>query len=199
MPIAPNALIASTDEELMTAYGRGGDAAAFAELYRRYESRLFGFLVRRLSSMQRPVVEDLFQKTWLKVHQARDRFRSEERFSPWVFSIAMNALRDEWRLLSTRKELFDDEEHDSVQGLQDPADDAEEKLSLKEDLSRLDAALVTLPDAQREALLLSDWEGFSSIEVAKILKVSDAAARQLVSRARKRVRSALGGGSDGRQ
>ena len=186
-----------TDEELMAAYGSRSDATAFAELYRRYESRLFGFFMRRLPHADRALAPDLFQKTWLKIHQSRTRFKQEERLSTWLFVIALNVLRDERRYTAVRQEELDDEEG-SLSSAPDPQPDIEQRLTLRQDLARLEAALADLPEAQREALLLSDWEGFTSQEMAKLLQVTEASARQLVSRARRKVRMILEGGVSGK-
>jgi RNA polymerase sigma-70 factor (ECF subfamily) len=168
----------------MIAYSGGGDAAAFSMLYQRYESRLYGFFVRRLSSQLRSLASDLFQKTWLKVHGARHRFDGTQRFSPWLFSIALNTLRDEWRV----PHLVEQFDEPSDLGAKPAPDDVEKSLGLKQDMVRLEIALSKIPDNQREALLLSEWEGFSARELAQILGTSEVAARQMVSRARKKVR-----------
>ncbi len=168
----------------MTEYASGRSAAAFSELYRRYESRLYGFFLRRLSAKNRTVASDLFQKTWLKVHGARARFDGDQKFSTWVFSIALNTLRDEWRTSRVTEELGDASEAESVP----VSDDAEHRLDLKQDLSRLESALSRIPEIQRDALILVEWEGFSSKELAQALGISEVAARQTVSRARKKVR-----------
>lgn len=171
----------------MTAYGGSGNATAFSELYQRYESRLYGFFLRRLSSQLRSLAPDLFQKTWLKVHGARRRFDGNQKFSPWLFSIALNTLRDEWRV-PRLVEGFDEPLELETQAA---PDDVEKSFSLKQDLVRLERALTKIPENQREALLLSEWEGFSTRELADILRVSEVAARQMVSRARKKIRQIM--------
>jgi RNA polymerase sigma-70 factor (ECF subfamily) len=170
-----------SDEELMDAYAKKGNAEAFTLLYQSYESKLYGFFLRRLGQHRREAAPDLFQKTWLKIHHARHRFDSEQKFSTWMYSIALNALRDQLRVAPLEDEIPDL-----------AADtDTEQEFRLKEDLGRLEEALSLIPENHREALILSEWEGFSSQELAKVLGVSDAAARQIVSRARKKVRQIL--------
>lgn len=170
-----------SDEELMGAYASKGDADAFSLLYRRHESKLYGFFLRRLNQDRRGAAPDLFQKTWLKIHHARHRFDKEQKFSTWMYSIALNVLRDQLRVAPLGDEIPEL-----------PADtDVEQDFSLKQDLNRLEEALSQIPENHREALILSEWEGFSSQELAKVLGVTDAAARQMVSRARKRVRQIL--------
>jgi RNA polymerase sigma-70 factor (ECF subfamily) len=165
----------------MDAYANQRSAEAFSLLYRRYESKLYGFFLRRLNPDHREVAPDLFQKTWLKIHHARHRFDREQKFSTWMYSIALNVLRDQLRVAPLGDEIPEL-----------AADtDVEQELSVKEDLGRLEEALALIPENHREALILSEWEGFSSQELAKILGITDAAARQMISRARKKVRLIL--------
>src|SRR5262245_21493531 len=63
-----------TDEQLLAGY-RGGDRASFAELVNRYQRELFHFLVRFLGD--RAAAEDVFQETFLQVHQSADQFDPE--------------------------------------------------------------------------------------------------------------------------
>src|ERR1700744_4557714 len=70
-----------TDEQLMADY-RQGDRQSFAELLRRYERELFHFLVRFLGD--RAAAEDVFQETFLQIHQSADQFDPSRRFRPWL-------------------------------------------------------------------------------------------------------------------
>src|SRR5512139_1654831 len=80
----------ATDEELIAAVA-GGDEAALAALYRRWERPLHAFLARYTGGRD---VDDLVQETWLRVVRAADRFVASRRFSTWVFQIALNLARD---------------------------------------------------------------------------------------------------------
>ena len=166
------------------AYAKNADDAAFTALYGRYEARLYAFFQRRLAPELRWLAPDLFQKTWLKVHGARSRFDAAQRFAPWLFSIALNTLRDEWRVPRVVELAAEAQEVEAASG----PDDVERAASLRQDLARLERALSLIPEHDREALLLAEWEGFSSKELAQVLGVSEAAARQVVSRARRKAR-----------
>src|SRR3954452_21539315 len=88
-----------TDEELLAAY-RDGDRLSFATLVERYQRELFHFLVRFLGD--RAAAEDIFQETFLQVHQSAAQFDPERRFRPWLFTIAANKARDLMRSQSRR-------------------------------------------------------------------------------------------------
>jgi RNA polymerase sigma-70 factor (ECF subfamily) len=169
-----------TDEDLMAAYCNGSEEA-FSHLYGRYRERLFSFLSLRLGSGKNHLVDELFQKTWLKVHLSRNSFNRSKRFSAWIFTIALNSLRDEVGLAveKSNHKLIDESE------LASEAPTAEELFSSKEQMNRISGALQKLHTNQREAILLVDAEGFTSKEASKMLQVSDATLRQMLSRGRR--------------
>jgi len=95
--------------------------------------------------------------------------------------IALNSLRDEVGLAveKSNHKLIDESE------LASEAPTAEELFSSKEQMNRISGALQKLPANQREAILLVDAEGFTSKEASKMLQVSDATLRQMLSRGRR--------------
>lgn len=173
------------DEDLMTAYG-SGDAMAFQLLYARYEDRLLGFFRRRLSSRQQSIAPDLFQATWLKVHQARTKFDRAHKFTSWFFTIALNTLRD---FVGEARHRFEAELSNEV--LSHTASSTSEELT--HDLKHLELLLDRLPSLQREVILLSDWEEFSSKEIAALYRTSDGNIRQIISRTRKQLKAWMEG------
>src|SRR5690606_2431282 len=90
-----------SDERLFERY-QAGDEEAFGEIVARYEAQIKGFLLKRLKDEER--VEDLTQDTFLRVHRARDRYDSSRKFSTWIYTIASNLLKNEYRNRSRRKE-----------------------------------------------------------------------------------------------
>src|SRR5882724_9863090 len=81
----------TSDEQLLEAY-RFGERASFSQLVERYQRELFHFLVRFLGD--RAAAEDVFQETFLQVHQSMNQFDPSRRFRPWLFTIAANKARD---------------------------------------------------------------------------------------------------------
>lgn len=177
------------DNALMADYVRG-DEKAFSMLYGRYSSRLTTFLRFRLSGKKKHLVEDIYQKTWLKLHAGRKSFDPVQKFSTWFYTIALNTLRDELGSLYEKTlhnaitEIFADH-------LPSGEANSEELYISKESFREIEVLFEYLSDHQKTALLLSDQEQFSSKEIAEMMSISDASARQLVSRARKVIRSHL--------
>jgi RNA polymerase sigma-70 factor (ECF subfamily) len=102
-----------SDENLFQRYQAGNDEA-FQEIVRRYEPSIKGFLHKRLKDEER--VQDLAQDTFLRVHRARDRYDASRKFSTWIYTIASNLLKNEYRNRSLRRETaFSDLRKDSAQ------------------------------------------------------------------------------------
>ncbi len=101
------------DEELFELY-QEGDEGAFSLIVERYEPLIKGFLYKRLKDEER--VQDLTQDTFLRVHRARDRYDSARKFSTWIYTIASNLLKNEYRNRSRRRETaFSELRKDSQQ------------------------------------------------------------------------------------
>jgi RNA polymerase sigma factor, sigma-70 family len=171
-----------SDNELMIAYAHGNEQA-FGTLFARYSNKLGSFLRYRLSLKQAHLAEEIYQKTWLKVHSARKSFDPAHRFSTWFYAIALNTLRDE---VGSSYEKVVREEIDSSRASEES--NSEDRLLVKERFYELETLLRLLNESQRTALLLADWEELGSKEIAEAMKISDASARQLVSRARLEIR-----------
>ena len=172
-----------SDEELMGAYSQGNDAA-FSELYVRYESKILQFIKHRIFSGKAEVISDLFQLVWLKVHQSRASFDTKQKFSPWVFAITNNSIRD---LLGSGSVRFEEATLDphEVSAADEQQTSTESKLIRSQSLKSLYSLLDKLPPQYREAILLCDIEEQSTRDASKILGVSEVAIRQLLVRGRR--------------
>src|SRR5258708_14175341 len=89
------------DEGLMEAYARCGDSTAFEQLYDRWSDRLFGYIARAVDPA---TAEELFQTLWMRLHAARQSYGSGRAVAPWIFAIAANLRREEWRRRGRRPE-----------------------------------------------------------------------------------------------
>lgn len=176
-----------TDEKLMTMYA-GGKAFAFRELFSRYEKRIYNFFLRRLGDPDRAA--DLFQETFLRLHRNRHRFDSRYPFAAWFYAIANNLVRDELRRKRVVQfETIEAEDCLPPSGLAGP----EESMTGAESREKIARALETLPEAQKEVLILSRFEGLKHAMVARITGRSEVAVRQLLYRALHSVRRQLSG------
>jgi RNA polymerase sigma factor (sigma-70 family) len=173
-----------SDEELMAAY-IDGEAAAFRILFDRHAAVLYRLARRRLSSDDD--ARDVVQQTLLQVHRARHDFRRGSRLRPWLFTIAMNLVREHYRKYQRRKE----QSLDSAPPSAEPATEPEESERARERSLRVRAALASLPDAQREVIELHWFENSPYEEIAMIVGASVAAVRVRAHRGYERLREIL--------
>ena len=165
-----------SDEQLLESY-RTGDKSAFARLVERYQRELFHFLVRFLGD--RAAAEDVFQETFLQVHQSADQFDPQRRFRPWLFTIAANKARDLMRSQARRPTnplqasiSPGDEESGQFIDLMESAASAPGERLEKEELQRLvHNTVMDMPDHLREILLLSYFHQFPYKHISDILDI----------------------------
>jgi RNA polymerase sigma factor (sigma-70 family) len=163
--------------ELMSLYQRG-DIEAFNCLYDKYKSMVYGYLIKRVNI--RTDVDEIFQDVFLRLHQSRSRYKSEFPFKPWLFAVLRNSLIDYFR---KKGKEYNDVPLDSLE-TNPPALQYEDKYNI-DGLLPKDAGL---NKNQRQAIELRYGEDFSFEEIARRLETTSSNARQLVSRALKRLR-----------
>jgi RNA polymerase sigma-70 factor (ECF subfamily) len=163
--------------ELMLLYQKG-DIEAFNRLYDKYKSLVYGYLHKRV--YKRTEVDEIFQDVFLRLHHSRSRYKSEFPFEPWLFAVLRNSLVDYYR--KKRKEYHDV----SLDGLE--VTPSELHVEDKHNSDGLLPKDVNLSKNQRQAIELRYGEDFSFEEIADTLGTTSSNARQLVSRALKRLR-----------
>ncbi|MBI4522705.1 MAG: sigma-70 family RNA polymerase sigma factor [Deltaproteobacteria bacterium] len=173
-----------TDEQLMARYQKG-EEAGFEEIYARYSKKIYQFLLRRSGNPDASA--ELFQETFLRVHKGRDLYRPELSFKTWIYTIANNIARDWFREQSqSRKarvlEKKQDCDENSFEG--SVPDGSSKLISFKEAFARL-------THEQREALILSRFDGLRYEEIAKVTGRSTDAVNQLIQRAMRRLRECV--------
>lgn len=172
-----------TDEELMAALC-GGDRRAFEKIYMRHKTMMLNYFLRVTGS--RDLAEDLFQELFLRVFRAGSGYEPRQPFRVWLFTLARNLLRDRWRQLK-RAPAWDDSDAE----LPDPGPGPDTLVGRQQDADRLRRALLQLPPALREVLVLSRYHGLSFAEIAPIVSCTEGAARVRAFRALERLREIL--------
>jgi RNA polymerase sigma-70 factor (ECF subfamily) len=159
----------STDEELVAAL-RGGDTDSLGILVTRWEQPLFRFVFRMLPRQED--ARDVCQETFLRILKRANRFTDGARFSTWMYQIALNLCRDQlrrrhrWGLLVPDPRRADDRVADAAGP---PGSDPELGADRRERSAAVLEALERLPAAQREVLILKEFEGLKFREIADIL------------------------------
>ncbi|HYB12470.1 MAG TPA: sigma-70 family RNA polymerase sigma factor [Myxococcota bacterium] len=173
------------------AAAQEGDKAAYERLLEDILPALRSFARRRLGDDV--AAEDVVQEVLLSVHRARQTYRPERPFEPWLFAIARNAIIDFQRARTRRQRevVLEDDLLQSACAPTDPAHaDAHDPRSELSPL--LGEALAKLPEAQREAVLMIHVEGLSVIEAALRARVSPGALRVRAHRGYRALRALLG-------
>jgi RNA polymerase sigma-70 factor (ECF subfamily) len=175
------------NEPQLTLEACTGSTAAFEALVVYYEPRIRRMLYSLTQDSQ--LTQDLCQETFLAAYRALPRMNGDElRFAPWLYRIALNQVRSEWRRRKhvsimpfalpqgTNDDVFDDPVEESL-----ISGEYFEEQVVQRDL--IDRVMAQLPPSSAMCLLL-DAEGFSYREIAETLQDSLSAVRSRLSRAR---------------
>lgn len=175
-------------EEDRLRRARTGDLAAFNELVLEHQVLVFNLCLRQLG--QRQAAEDAAQETFISAWKNLGGLRGP--FRPWLLRIAANACTDELRRRVRRPSSSLDVALEA--GVPEPPDEEPlpETTTLQGELRReVEAALQTLPDEQRLAVVLSDLQGLDYAEIAEVMKTSLGTVKSRIARGRARLREVL--------
>lgn len=176
-------------ESLLERY-IAGDDAAFGELVGRYEEKLFAFIARMTGDNH--LAEDIFQQVFIKVAKNAAAFDGRASFSTWLYRIARNAALDELRRRSRRPEERAGEAGE-LESLRDPAAASPiDALTRRELADRVRAALLQIPEAQREAFLLKEEGDLDFGEIGAVLGCGRETAKSRFRLAVGKLRAILG-------
>jgi RNA polymerase sigma-70 factor (ECF subfamily) len=173
------------DEFLMALYAQG-DGQAFDALFARYESRAYGFILRRIRSESRAA--DLYQELFLRIHRARASYDPSRPFAPWFFQIARRLVIDELRRCGRRQEEALEEERAPGFAMDSSGEAEPERHAACHEQAQ--AVLGELSEVERYVLVSAKVEGRGYAELAAELGKSVVAIKKLASRAMQRLRAA---------
>lgn len=161
---------------------QAGDATAVEDLIRYLTPPLMRFF--HAPWLTTPDVEDLFQDCWVRIHKARHTYRPPEPVVPWAFAIARHTKLDTYRKRrrTAAREVLAAEPPERAEAPA-PNDRSDE----------LDRLLESLPESQREVIVLLKVNGLSLEEAARATSSTVGSVKQKVHRAYEKLRVALGG------
>ncbi|WP_052573332.1 RNA polymerase sigma factor [Haloferula sp. BvORR071] len=182
----------SSDPELMARLATGDDLA-LNTLMDRWGQRVSAFLFRMTGNRETSL--DLAQETFVKLYQARDRYRSNGTFSTYLFAIASNLARNHARWKARHPTLSIDgpqgETGCCAEEAVDPGRSPEEVASASEKSAAVDKAFQKLPDDLREAMSLFIYEGMGYSDIAALSGCSPKAIETRIYRARQILKEQL--------
>ena len=180
-----------SDQELM-AIVQAGDYSPASEIYDRYSGRIYNFAFRFLKNSE--AAEDATQEVFVKMLKHANQFHGDAKLSTWLFSITANWCRDYLRKADNKAKESDD----VLVALPTPAELAPDRnLERRESEQRVRRALESLTAEQREAILLSRYQGLSYAEIAQIAGCSEGAVKTRVFRAMETLKKTLMGDASG--
>jgi RNA polymerase sigma-70 factor (ECF subfamily) len=180
-----------TDLELMLRVARG-DEGSFEELLRRHRAPLTNYFRRMVRDPS--LAEDLAQEVFLRIYQARARYRPDARFTTWLYRIAtnlaLNAIRDR-KGEAPHADTGDLEDGSGPSHLADSRPNVEQQLMQSDRERLIRQAVEELPERQRAAVILHKYQNVDYQQIAKILGVSESAVKSLLFRAYESLRTRL--------
>ena len=163
------------DESLMQLLQQG-DVQAFSEIYLRYSQRMLGYFYRMLAQDEQKA-QDFLHDLFLKLLEKPDLYDVKKKFSSWLYSIAYNLCKNEYRRLAIRKRYADEEKYlEQIRQLfaddqvENQLDGDKFQKALLQELERCN------PD-HRLIFLLRFQENFSTREIAEILDCKEGTVR----------------------
>jgi RNA polymerase sigma-70 factor (ECF subfamily) len=191
MPVSSQAGI---DESVLVAQAREGDTAAFGELVRRYEGKIFR--LAQHVTQNREDAEDVLQETFMKSYEHLDQFKGDSKFYTWIVRIAVNQALMKLRRRKTDKstsldETIDTGEDTLVREIAAWEENPEERYSREELGGILDTAIESLEPPYRSVFVLRDIDELSTEETAEALNLSVPAVKSRLLRARLQLREKL--------
>jgi RNA polymerase sigma-70 factor (ECF subfamily) len=181
----------STWEDLLTAVAADRDKEAFAKLFGHFAPRVKAYLMRGGSppAMAEDIAQETFVAVWRKAH-LYDRKKASA--STWLFTIARNQ-----RIDRIRRERRPEPDPNDPSFAPDPVALPDREVSAQQDMSAVRLALKTLPEAQREVVMMSFFEDKSHSVIADDLQLPIGTVKSRIRLALKRLDTILDRGAHG--
>jgi RNA polymerase sigma factor (sigma-70 family) len=158
-------------------------AAATEGLYERHAAKLQSYCLHQLGS--REEAEDAVQTTYMNAFRALGRGIVPEAESAWLFKIAENVCLSRRRSSWRRGRIESPSDFEIIEEIV-PGPSRQ-----NDELIGIEAALASMPEQQRRAILLREWQGLSYREIAEELEVTQSAVETLIFRARRSLAAGL--------
>ena len=184
---------------------KGGDEDAFASLMDQYERFVYNVACRVLSAAGQSLdqAEDISQETFVKVWRNLSGFRGDCTFSTWLFRIAVNCAKDSVRSAARHPasslSYAGEEDEDGVTEWDIPVTSGdtvpEDAVERRELILAVRRAVESLPDDQRQVIVLRDLHGLPYQEISAVLGLELGTVKSRVSRGRANLKTILENGN----
>lgn len=176
------------DPKKLIEKAKDGDKEAFGQLYKEYYLPVFRYIYLRVNDKKE--TEDLTQTVFLKVYKAIGRFQNVDADPlAYFFTVARNTVIDYYR----GKKDLSLEENEQAYEIADSKNDPEEEFFKSEIHDKIISAIKSLPEDQKEVLILKFINDIPNIEIARLMNKNEPAIRQIQHRALKALKEKLEG------
>lgn len=184
-------LIELTDEELIIEFQKNNNHKAFEILIQRFKNPLTNYVYRFLGDYDSCV--DVVQETFVKVYRYKDNYSSVAKFSTWIYTIAGNLARSEYKR-KRRKSFFSINRYGEDEKTYDIPDesyrpDVTADANLKKEI--IQKALLKVSESYREAVILRDIQELSYEEIAQIIGIEVGTVKSRINRGRAELQKLL--------
>ena len=153
-----------------------GDVRAFNHLLNRWELKIYNFIFKVLG--KREDAKDATQQTFIKVYKNLRKLKNPNKFSPWIYQIAMNICRDQMRKdkrapstsIHGKIRTSNGEEMELADFLSDDSASPEDSLYQGEVVEIIRRGLNMIPVEQRTVIIMKEYQGLKFREIAEILE-----------------------------
>lgn len=191
----PESSLAESDEAsdvTLMLRVRDGDLEAFETLVTRHQHSVVGTAAKMLGGAAD--AEDIAQQVFVRVWKHAARYQPSAKFTTWLMTITRNLVFNELRRRRRSQQVsMDSDEGDTIrhQFVDEQAVAPSEEILDSELKEAIDAAIASLPETQRLAIVLRRYEGMPYEEIAEVLKTSVPAVKSILFRARAELKARL--------
>lgn len=163
-----------TDAALIERYIEG-DVGAFNTLVWRWERPIFNFIIRNVGNEE--TAKDICQTTFIRMFKQLKKLRESDKFSPWIYRIALNLCRDEFKKKKKYHHLYledfrtDDGHSNYIEQMSNnDLNTPEDFYNVQQIGEILKRALMVIPEEQRVVIIMKQYQELKFTEIADILK-----------------------------
>ncbi len=178
------------DHALMASVAKG-DQRAFRQLVERHQNAVVGTVTKMLGNASDS--EDIAQMVFIRIWKHAGNYKPDNKFTTYLYTIVRNLVYNESRRRSRKRTISTDQREDEqhLHYPDDPAYQPDATLLDNELRAEIDAAIESLPETQRLAVILRRYENLPYEEIAEVLDTSVSSVKSLLFRARTTLRETL--------
>ncbi|MEW6289630.1 MAG: sigma-70 family RNA polymerase sigma factor [Thermodesulfobacteriota bacterium] len=179
-----------TDVEQLVQDFLDGDVQGFNRLVLLYQTKIYNLALNYVKSQEE--AKDLAQDIFVTVYRSLPKLREKEKFTSWLYQIAINHCRNRYKKLSRRGYFNNISLDDEESFLQIPGDEGPEKsLQRKNTINLVRSTIDSLPEAEKEIILLRDIQELAYEEISAILDIPLGTVKSKLNRARTSLKDRL--------